>query len=104
MDSRITNYSSMATSGERMAGAARKLGNVKRGSSVGSTTISCRGILLRLARHDQSYSDDVRFEFVDPDNSEEHVRRLGGDGVPDRVLYQTARASVGKEKEGERAF
>ena len=86
-----------------MAGAARKLGNIECGSII-ATAISRRGILLRVARHDQSTSDDVRFEFIDPDTGEEHVRRLGGDGVPDRVFHQTARTSVGKEKEGERAF
>ena len=115
MDSRISN-SSVAAYIEWMAGTARKLGDIERGGSFDGTTITCRWILLRVARHDQVVrhpaSNDVRFEFDYPDTSEEHVQLIAG-GLRSRRRreedllegpYQAERYSVGKEKEGERAF
>ena len=75
MDHRSTEYSFMATSGERLASTAGKLGSIECSRDIDSAEISRRRVLLRLA-HDGQSSNDC-FELIYSDGCDQQVQCIG---------------------------
>ena len=75
VDRRGAECSFVATSGERLAGTAGKLGSIECSRDIDSAEISRRRVLLRLARNGQSSNDC--FELIYSDGCDQQVQCIG---------------------------